>query len=117
MIATSNSYREELIPAIARLGGQTMAAEELVSELETTTADYAEEHRLGIVRHVQADIPNIIDQIISDPGQKDAALNAWETLKAEIIAEDNKAEQQLATRTRRRPSRHQTRRAKRRGHY
>lgn len=118
MIATSNSYREALIPAIETLGGETKSPEEFVSDLESLTADYAQHHRLGIVRQVQEGIPQIIDRLIDAPDQKSAALDAWETLKADIIAEGNEADKHTVQRYyAKRPSRHQSRRAKRRGRY
>lgn len=117
MLATRqpSSYGQELVPSIARLGGESRSSEEFVAELEILTADYAENHRLGMVRHVQAGIPKIIDKLIDDPLQKDAALEAWEILKADIIEEDDRTDQKLRQRYQPRTSRHQTRRAKRRG--
>jgi len=93
-----------------------MTPAELAHDLEARTTAQAETHMLGIDQLAHKGIPTIIDLIVDNPDQKNAALDAWEALKAKRIAEGAITDQRERYH-RRKPSTHQIRRAKRRGRY
>jgi hypothetical protein len=81
------SLEGSLTDRIERLGGQTLAAEQLVDRLEGVMSQYADEHTYGIQTLVLRDMPKVLNKIIEEPEAKARALDIWgEKVEARQVA-------------------------------
>lgn len=75
-VSTTNHFKEQIVPKLTKLGGETSTVDEFIGNLSTALIEYPD-GKPGLSSLGEKQAPKIINQLIRDPILQEHAINRW----------------------------------------